>query len=144
VGDLFSKPEIEYIKSQRLARIATVDKNCHPDVVPVGFEFDGTHFWVGSHSQEIFFATKKYRNVKGGNGKVALVIDDLKTVQPWHPRCVKVYGTAEVMDHQGIFGPGKYLRITPHVSWSLGIEGLSLKQGEWRLRTLHSTSSSQP
>jgi pyridoxamine 5'-phosphate oxidase family protein len=135
---LFSKPEIDYIKSQRLARIATADKKYNqPDVVPVGFEFDGTYFWIGSHSQDIFFATKKYKNVKDGNNKIALVIDDLKTVQPWHPRCVKVYGSAEVMDHRGMFGPGKYLRVTPKVSWSIGIEGLSLKEGQWRLKTVH-------
>lgn len=134
---MFSKPEIEYMKSQRLARIATVDKNNRPDVVPVGIEFDGTHFWVGSHSQDIFFTTKKYKNVSHGNTKVALVIDDLKTIEPWHPRCVKVYGTGEVMDHTGIFGPGKYLRITPEVSWSIGIEVLDLKDGERRLKTIH-------
>ena len=125
------------MKSQRLARIATVDKKYQPDVVPVGFEFDGTYFWVGSHSQDTFFITKKYKNVMNGNTDIALVIDDLKTVQPWHPRSVKVYGTAEVMDHKGIFGPGKYLRITPRVSWSMGIEGLNLKEGQWRLKAVH-------
>jgi len=128
------------MKSQRLARIATVDKKNQPDVVPVGFEFDGTYFWIGSHSQDIFFNTKKYKNVKNGNTKVALVIDDLKSVQPWHPRFVKVFGTAEAMDHQGIFGPGKYLRITPKISWSSGIEGLEMKKGEsWFLKTVHTS-----
>jgi pyridoxamine 5'-phosphate oxidase family protein len=46
-----------------------------------------------------------------GNRMVSLVIDDLKSVDPWHPRFVKVYGEAEVMEHNGIFGPGEYLRI---------------------------------
>ena len=138
---MFSKPEIDYIKSQRLARIGTVDKkNNHPDVVPVGFEFDGNYFWIGSHDQDIFFVTKKYKNVRDGNNKVGLVIDDLKTVQPWHPRCLKVNGTAEVMEHEGIFGPGKYLRVTPKISWSIGIEGLNLKEGQWRLKTFHEYS----
>ena len=71
--------------------------------MPVGFEYDGKYFWVGSHSQDIFFKTRKYKHVKGGNTKVSLVVDDLETVQPWHPRFVKVDGTAEVVDHQGIF-----------------------------------------
>ena len=138
---MFSKPEIDYIKSQRLARIGTVDKkNNQPDVVPVGFEFDGNYFWIGSHDQDIFFVTKKYKNVRDGNNKVGLVIDDLKTVQPWHPRCLKVNGTAEVMEHEGIFGPGKYLRVTPKISWSIGIEGLNLKEGQWRLKTFHEYS----
>ena len=128
---------MNYLKSQRLARFATVSRDGQPDVVPVGFEYDGKYFWVGSHSQEIFFRTRKYKNVRDGNTKVSLVVDDLLTVNPWHPRFVRVYGTAEVVDHDGIFGPGKYLRITPSITWSSGIEGLDLKQGEWWKRTVH-------
>ena len=122
-------------------RIATVNSNGRPDVVPVGFKFDGEYFWVGSHSQEIFFRSTKYKNVKEGRNKVSLVVDDLKSVDPWTPRCVKVYGTAEVAEHKGIFGPGKYLRITPRVSWSMGaIEGLELPKGSFRVKTIHSSS----
>ena len=51
---LFTEKEIEYIKSQRLARIATSSSvspsdiaNCQPDVAPVGFDFDGEYFYVG-------------------------------------------------------------------------------------------------
>lgn len=128
------------MKSQRLARIATVNKKGQPDVVPVAFEFDGRYFWVGSHDQNIFFRTIKYHNVKNGNNLVSLVIDDLKSVEPWRPRSIKVYGTAEVMDHKGIFGPGKYLCITPKISWSMGMEGLTLKEGEFRLETVHDGS----
>ena len=41
---IFSEKEIEYLKSQRLARIATVnvsseDQTIQPDVVPLGFDF---------------------------------------------------------------------------------------------------------
>ena len=140
---MFSEPEVRYLKSQRLARIATVSGKGQPDLVPVGFEFDGKHFWIGSHSQEVFFRTRKYKNVKNGRKKVALVVDDLLTVNPWHPRFVRVYGTAEVMDHNGTFGPGKYLRVTPLISWSGGMEGLSLKQGVWWLRTVHEPDQRQ-
>ncbi|MDH2900663.1 MAG: PPOX class F420-dependent oxidoreductase [archaeon] len=136
---MFSKPEVDYMKSQRLARIATVNKKGQPDVVPVGFEFDGTYFWVGSHDQSIFHRTIKYHNVKNGHNLVSLVVDDLKSISPWHPRSVKVYGVADVMDHDGMFGKGKYLRITPKISWSMGIEGLDLKENEWRLRTIHNS-----
>ena len=49
---IFSEKEIEYLKSQRLARIATVnvsseDQTIQPDVVPVGFDFDGDYLYVG-------------------------------------------------------------------------------------------------
>jgi pyridoxamine 5'-phosphate oxidase family protein len=137
VSALLSEPEIEYMKTQRLCRFATVSPEGQPDVVPVAFEFDGTYFYVGSHSQDIFHRTRKYKNVKDGKTSVALTIDDLKSVEPWKPRAIRVYGTAEIVEHAGIFGPGKYLRITPKVSLSFGIEGLKLKEGEWSRKTLH-------
>lgn len=118
----FSEPEVQYLKTQRIARIATASRECRPDVVPVAFEFDGTYFYVGSHSQEIFHRTHKYKNVRDGNRSIALTIDDLESVNPWRPRGIKVYGTAEIVEHNGMFGPGKYLRIVPDVSWSWGIK----------------------
>ena len=136
---MFSKPEVEYLKTQRLARFGTVATNGQPDVVPVGFEFDGKkYFYVGSHSQDILPRTRKYKNVKAGKNKVAFVVDDLVSVNPWKVRGIKVFGTAEILEHEGIFGPGEYLRITPKVSWAWGIEGLNLKKDEWVLKTVHS------
>ena len=56
---MFSEKEVEYFKLQRLARIATASvlseeeeeegENgfIQPDVVPVGFDFDGDYFYVG-------------------------------------------------------------------------------------------------
>lgn len=134
---MLSKPEIEYLKTQRLCRFATVGSDGQPDVVPVAFEFDGTYFYVGSHSQDIFHRTRKYKNVKNGRIMVALTIDDLKSVEPWRPRAIRVYGTAEVVDRDGMFGHGEYLRVTPKVSWSHGIDGLELKEGEWVRKTFH-------
>ncbi len=134
---VFSEPEIEYMKTQRLCRFATVAPDGQPDVVPVAFEFDGKYVYVGSHSQDIFLRTRKYKNVRDGKTMVAFAIDDLESVDPWRPRAIRVYGTAEIVDHKGIFGPGKYLRITPKVSWSFGIKGLKLREGEWGLKTTH-------
>lgn len=139
---IYSEPEIEYLKSQRLARIATATREGKPDVSPVAFEFDGMHFFVGSHSQDIFLTTRKYKNVRDGNKEVALVIDDLESVQPWKPRGIKINGSAEIVEHNnGMFGPGKYLKITPSVSWSWGIKGLQhLNEGEFFVKTVHSHS----
>jgi len=126
---MFSEAERNYLKSQRLARVATASAKGIPEVSPVGFEFDGACFWIGSHSQEIFPTTRRYKNITAGNTKVSLVVDDLASVDPWKPRGVKVSGTAEVMQHDGIFGKGKYIRITPKVSVSWGIE--PPKAGKW-------------
>ncbi len=135
---IYSEPEIEYLKSQRLARIATATKQGKPDVSPVAFEFDGTHFFIGSHSQNIFLSTRKYKNVRNGNKEVALVIDDLESVQPWIPRAMKINGIAEIVEHNGMFGPGKYLEITPSITWSWGIKGIQQrKEGEFFVKTIH-------
>ena len=119
---MFSKDEVDYLKTQKLARVATASPKGVPEVSPVGFEFDGKHFWVGSHAQDIFHRTRRYRNVTKGNKNVSIVIDDLVSVNPWRPRGIKVSGTAEVMNHDGIFGKGEYIRITPRVTVSWGIE----------------------
>lgn len=126
---LLSKAEVSYLKTQRLARIASASPKGVPEVSPVGFEFDGRYFWVGSHSQEIFSKTRRYRNITGGSTRVSIVVDDLESVDPWKPRGIKVSGTAEVMEHNGIFGSGRYIRITPKVSVSWGIE--AMKEGQW-------------
>ena len=141
---MFSPVEANCLKSQFLARLATVDNKGQPDVVPVGFEFDDKYFWIGSHSQDIFFQTKRYSNVKKGNNSIALVIDDLQSVNPWKPRSIKVYGMDEVIEHEGRFGTGKYLRVTLKISWSMGIEtrtlwndGSEVMERSWRTKTIH-------
>jgi pyridoxamine 5'-phosphate oxidase family protein len=131
---MFSESELEYLKSQRLARIATVDSHGQPTVDAVGFSLDGEQILVGTHSPVL---TRKYRNVLDGNTKVALIVDDLQSVQPWRPRGVKIHGVAEVVERAGHFGPGSYLVITPTVSWSWGIEpeesgGRGPKKTVWR------------
>jgi len=116
----FSEEEIAYLHSQRLARIATVSADGQPDVAPVGFEFDGTHVYVGGIDPA---RTRKFRNVQAGNAKIAIVVDDLVSVAPWTPRYLRIYGSAELVERDGRFGPGRYMRITPAVSWSFNLDG---------------------
>ena len=116
----FTDEEQEYLRSQRLARIATVGVDGQPDVVPVGFEFDGTFLFVSGID---LVRTRKFRNVSDGNTKVALVVDDLVSVDPWTPRFLRVYGNADVVERSGQFRTGTYLRITPTVSWSFNVAG---------------------
>jgi pyridoxamine 5'-phosphate oxidase family protein len=117
----FTEEEIAYLRTQRLARIATVAADGQPDVMPVGYQFDGAYFYVGGMNP---VKTRKFRNVRAGNRQVALVIDDLVSVKPWTVRGLRIYGNAELLvRQQGQFGPGQYLRITPTVSWSWNLEG---------------------
>jgi pyridoxamine 5'-phosphate oxidase family protein len=132
---MLSALEIQYLKTQRLARIATASLQGEPEVSPVAFEFDGKYFYIGSHDQSIFFKTRRYKNIKNGNTRVCLVIDDLESIDPWKPRAIKIHGTAEVVEHEGIFGKGSYLRITPRVTVSWGIE--PVKDGQWYTKERH-------
>ena len=119
----FAAEELTYLRSQPLARLATVSADGHPDVAPVGFEFDGTYFWVGGSGQSVL-ATRKFHNLRDGNDKVALVVDDLVSFDPFIARGVRVYGRAEgPVERDGMVGPGFYLRITPTVSWSWNMAG---------------------
>lgn len=96
---------MDYLNSQRLARIATAAAptsseeagSVQPDVVPVGYDFDGDCFYVGGMN---LLKSTKYKNVLQNN-KVAIVIDDLKSVDPWDPRGMKIYGTADIVVRQG-------------------------------------------
>lgn len=114
----FTDEEIAFIRSQPLARVATVSADGQPDVVPVVFEFDGFHLFVGGYAPE---RTRRTRNIAEGNEKVALVIDDLATVRPWSPRYVRVYGTVELVRRDG--QRDRTMKITPATSWSFNLDG---------------------
>ena len=119
----FTDEEIAYMRSQPIARVATLSAGGQPDVVPLAFEFDGSCFWVGGVGEAVL-NTRKFRNVRGGNRKVALVVDDLVSLQPFVARSIRVYGVAEEpVERVGLVGPGLYMRIRPTVSWSWNMAG---------------------
>ncbi|TDD12206.1 PPOX class F420-dependent oxidoreductase [Nonomuraea deserti] len=119
----FTDEEIAYLRSQPLARLATLSGDDQPDVVPVAFEFDGTCFWVGGSGRDVL-RTRKFRNLEAGHLKVALVVDDMVSLDPFVARGVRVYGEAErPVERTGMIGPGLYARITPTVSWSWNMAG---------------------
>jgi pyridoxamine 5'-phosphate oxidase family protein len=119
----FTAEEIAYLRSQPIARVATLSADGQPDVVPLAFEFDGTFFWVGGSGAAVN-DTRKFRNVRAGNQKVALVIDDLVSFDPFIARSVRIYGRADQpIERVGMVGPGIYLRITPTISWSWNMAG---------------------
>lgn len=126
---MFSEKESEYIKSQRLARIATVSpEEMQPDIVPVGFDFDGANFYIAGRN---LLNTTKYKNVMKNN-KVSLAIDDLKPGESWEPRGMKIYGTADVTgDHEGYLGRTTYLKITPKKKMELGYWGACIVDGKF-------------
>ncbi|MFC6015923.1 PPOX class F420-dependent oxidoreductase [Plantactinospora solaniradicis] len=119
----FTEEEVRYLRSQPIARLATLSTDGQPDAVPLAFEFDGTFFWVGGSGPSVL-DTRKFRNVRAGNDKVALVIDDMPSFDPFVARGIRIYGRAgQPVERIGMVGPGNYLRITPTVSWSWNLAG---------------------
>ncbi len=112
----FTEDERGYLLGERrLARVATVGGDGTPHVVPVGWSFNAEldAIEIGGHD---FTRTKKFRDVQR-HGRAAVVIDDLASVDPWHPRGVEVRGRAEA-----ISDPHPMIRIHPDrvVSWGIG------------------------
>jgi pyridoxamine 5'-phosphate oxidase family protein len=138
----FTDEEIAYMRSQPLARVATHSADGQPDVVPLAFEFDGTYFWVGGSGAAVT-NTRKFRNVRAGNHKVALVIDDMVSFDPFIARGIRVYGHAgEPVERVGMVGPGIYLPITPTISWSWNMAGQPVGETWYEpRRTVHQTST---
>jgi pyridoxamine 5'-phosphate oxidase family protein len=135
----FSDKEIEYLKGQRLGRLATAGENGAPHVVPVGFRVseDGNAIEVGGHG---IGKSKKYRDLKA-NPKVAIVIDDLASVNPWTPRGIEVRGTAQLHESGGTekFGRGwdeAWVRILPERIISWGVEAPPFSPGSRSARSV--------
>lgn len=72
---------IEYLRTQRLGRLATVDGVHAPQNNPVGFVVDEATSQVLVGGRDLA-ATRTYRDVRG-NPQVAFVVDDLASVEPW-------------------------------------------------------------
>ena len=130
---VFTDEEIEYLKSQLLGRLATGGPDCQPHVVPVGFRYNAEldTIDIGGHD---FARRKKYQDVQR-NPRVAFLVDDLASVNPWRVRGIEVRGEAEVLTSGGeALGPGFApemfrLRARRIVSW--GIMGNMVTAGRY-------------
>jgi pyridoxamine 5'-phosphate oxidase family protein len=120
----FTDAEISYLKSQRLGRLATAGADGQPHVVPVAFRYNPKEdaIEIGGHSG--FSKRKKYRDVVQ-NPRVAFVIDDVPSVNPWTARGIEIRGQVEVLaTGGGELGPGfdpEMFRIRPKriICWGI-------------------------
>lgn len=109
----FTEEEMEFLAENGLARIATVSNDMQPHVVPVVYEFDGTSFYFSGWNLE---RSLKFRNIMK-NGKVAMVFDDLPSINPWRARGLEIRGTAEV----GYANGKPYVKVNPSTKRSWGL-----------------------
>lgn len=121
----FSQAELEYLTGERrFGRVATVDASGQPHVVPVGWWRLNPELGTIDITGHDLAASKKFRNVQA-NPRVAFVVDDLASIDPWRPRAVMIQGLGEALEGQTSAdseGDGAMIRITPAkiVSWGLG------------------------
>ena len=112
---VFTEAELDYLTGGRqLARIATVGADGTPHVVPVGFIYNAARDAIDVGGRDLQ-RTKKYLDVER-TGRVAIVIDDLESVDPWRPRSVEVRGRGEA-----IALPTPLIRIHPERIISSGL-----------------------
>ncbi len=93
----FTPAEIEYLKSQRLGRLATVNSKGEPHVVPVGFRYNAELDTIDIGGRNMA-PTKKYRDA-ARQGHIAFVVDDV--LPPWQPRGIEIRGLAKVFPTGG-------------------------------------------
>ena len=111
----FTEIEVRYmVGGRQLARLATVGADGTPHVVPVAWIYNAARDTIDVGGYELE-RTKKFRDV-ARTGRAAIVIDDLASTDPWHPRGIEVRGLGEA-----IARPTPLIRIHPEriVSWGL-------------------------
>ena len=119
----FTEKEIAYLGGQRLGRLATVSSDGQPHTVPVGFHYNPAldTIEIGGHN---LGKSRKFRDVQR-EPRVAFVVDDLASVDPWTPRGIEVRGRAEALTYGGeVLGRGfgqEFIRIYPRriIGWGI-------------------------
>ncbi len=125
----FTDKEIDYLRGQRLGRMATTGSKGAPHIVPVGFRLDrdAQIIQIGGWG---LIQSKKWRDLQA-NPKIAFVVDDLASMDPWTPRGIEVRGTAELHLDGGerLFdgGDSAWFAVVPQriISWGIEVSPFS-------------------
>ncbi|MHA3019307.1 PPOX class F420-dependent oxidoreductase [Mycobacterium sp. BMJ-28] len=122
----FKPYEIAFLNSVELGRLATVQRDGTPQNSPVGFTYNeelGTIDIAGYRMS----ASQKFKNL-AHHDRVAFVVDDIASRNPWRVRCLEIRGTAEqasVPAGTGAAGDPldtAIIRVTPRRIISFGID----------------------
>ena len=120
---VFTDKEIAYLTSQRLGRLATVGADGGPHSVPVGFHYNTAldAIEIGGHA---LGRSRKFHDI-AADPRVAFIVDDLASIDPWTPRGIEVRGRAEALGYGGeVLGPGfgaELIRVYPRriIAWGI-------------------------
>ncbi len=118
---IFTNKELDYLRQQRLGRLATVDIHGNPHVVPVGFRYNPETETIDIGGPNIA-QSWKWSDV-GRHPRVAFVVDDV--LPPWQPRAITIQADAELLESGGErFGQGfdpQVIRLYPVkiIAWGI-------------------------
>ncbi len=113
---VFTEAEADYLATPRLGRLVTLGPGGAPQVRPVGFAVSAGVIEIGGFD---LAATQKFRNI-GRDPRVAFIVDDLASLDPWHVRGVEVRGSAEAVPATGEADP--VIRVLPKRVISRGLD----------------------
>src|SRR5579862_1031584 len=121
----FTESELAYLATQRLGRLATVDADGAPQNNPVGFRYNPAVDAIDIYGLAMG-STRKFRNVRA-NPRVALVVDDIASLDPWQVRGIEIRGLAQALVDQetpGTHLSSEILRWVPVriIAWGLATD----------------------
>ena len=107
----FSEKELRYLAERSLGRLAFVCSDMHAHVMPVLFEFDGSHFYLSGWNLKY---SERFNEVPKSSS-VTLLVDDVNSPSIWTPRGIEIMGDAETKEEDDYV----YVRIKPvnKTSW---------------------------
>jgi pyridoxamine 5'-phosphate oxidase family protein len=114
--------ERDYLRTQRLGRLATLGPEGSPQSRPVGFFVNDELGTIDIGGRDLA-ASQKFRNVRR-DPRVAFVVDDLASTDPWRVRGIEFRGTAEALTDTEPPARGysrELIRIRPErvIAWGL-------------------------
>ena len=109
----FTVAELEYLKTQRLGRLATVNQRGEPQIAAVGFRYNPELDTIDIGGLDMA-NTQKFRNI-ARNGLVSFLVDDVQP--PWKTRSFEIRGHAQALPEGGqsiaLNMSSALIRITP-------------------------------
>jgi pyridoxamine 5'-phosphate oxidase family protein len=122
----FKPYELDFLREAELGRLATIQPDGTPQNSPVAFTYNEALDTIDIAGYGMS-KSQKFRNI-ARNGKVAFVVDDITSRDPWRVRCLEIRGTAEqteVPPARGAAGDEldtAIIRLTPRRIITFGID----------------------
>ena len=120
---MFTEAELAYLAAQPLGRLATQQPNGTLQANPVGFRYNPDEKTIDVTGHNLRHS-KKFRNI-ATHDKVAFVVDDVPSTNPWRVRCLEIRGRAEALVDVGLPDnpfDDAVIRIHPERILAFGVE----------------------